>query len=248
MKNLCLFLSLFLMIPGKIGAKNHSFTNHCPVPESSYEPGQWLAEAASASEEVICYADTVPGPKVEILGKMKIAELPVGTGVEVLADPEGNLFKRSGMNMMPTGNKDSITYTVISGFGPAIPTGTYDLLSFNIGGTQGVGSTPTWNITKKRDACSVGFMNILTTVPANNIQIEVNIYESGSTTPYFSHKFTNITVLSASISPYSILAETTAVTSQIESYALLANIYGLKDQITGTSFAWDYINMVQVPY
>ena len=241
MKILCLFLSLSLSIPGIVGARIHLHSSQFTDNQCSVEPGNW-----PAAETHFGNLDTVPGPKVEILGKMKIAELPVGTGVEVLADPEGNLFKRSGMNMMPTGNKDSITYTVIEGFGPPFPPGTYDLLSFSIGATQDQGP-PVWNITKKRDACSVGFMNILSTNPGtNNIQIEVNIYESGSTTPYFSHKFTNVSVLAASIGPYSILAEATPVVSQLEYYTITSNIYGIKDHITGGSFAWDYINMIPV--
>ncbi|MEO7312811.1 MAG: hypothetical protein ABIX01_20675 [Chitinophagaceae bacterium] len=65
--------------------------------------------------------------------------------------------------------------------------------------------------------------------------MEVLIYKRGATTPSFSHKFTNITIL-ANSSGFA-----TGYPSQSISFAIQADILGYKDWVNGTSFGWSYL-------
>lgn len=178
---------------------------------------------------------TIPDTKLDVNGTVKIRNLPVGEGTPIVADEEGNLFASDGIN-----SNDSLTYTIPTGFGPAIATGTYPLGGFNVGGSNGEGIM-TFNMTKGVDRNSAGFLNLFATQASNSVVIEINVYEAGSNTPYASHKFSEIQVLAFS-------QGYPAGKKSSETFTIGANIYGFKDNVSGTSFAFNISSNTQVPY
>ena len=186
------------------------------------------------------HADTVP--KVEIMGRLKVSDMPEGSGTQVVTDGNGNLFR--SMMMPPTGGRDSLTYTIITGFGPVFPPGTYPLQAFNVNGVHEnfTGSGVAANLTKGRDEVSPGFVYLIALQPANSIEIEVKVYESGASTRYFSYKLKNITVLAFSHGTEK------GEEGLSETYTLVGTVFGVKNVETGGSFAFDSVTDMEVSY
>ncbi|PHN02996.1 hypothetical protein [Flavilitoribacter nigricans] len=178
---------------------------------------------------------TVPDTKLDVNGTVKIRDLPPGEGTPVVADAEGNLFAGDGII-----SNDSLTYTVISGYGPAIATGTYPLGSFNIGGASGEGIM-VLNLTKAVDRNTAGFLNLFAIPNTNSVVIEIDVYKAGSNTPYASHKFSQIQVLAFS-------QAYPAAEEQSETFTIGVPVYGFFDHVNGTSFAYDLLNSVEIAY
>lgn len=136
--------------------------------------------------------------------------------------------------MMTTNDQDSLTYTIISGYGPPLGPGTFDLFSFSFGGSRiELPDGISVNFSKRSDNSSPGFMimNIYKTL-SNNVSIEIKIFKKGESAPYFGYKLTNILILSysAGLDKYGKL---------IENYIFLPKILEFKNYITGGSVAWD---------
>jgi hypothetical protein len=178
---------------------------------------------------------TIPDTKLDVNGNVKIRDLPVGEGIPVVADEAGNLFVSDGIH-----SNDSLTYTILSGFGPAIATGTYALGAFNVGGSVGE-AIMVFNLTKNIDRNTAGFLSLLATSASNSVVIEIDVYEKGSDMPYASHKFSEIQVVA-----YSQAYPTSE--GQSESFTIGANIYGFMDHVSGTSFAFNISTSTQLPY
>lgn len=178
---------------------------------------------------------TIPDTKLDVNGTVKIRDLPPGVGIPVVADEAGNLFAGDGII-----SNDSLTYTILTGYGPAIAPGTYPLGGFNVGGSTGE-TLMTFNLTKGADRNSAGFLTLFATAPPNSVVIEIDVYEAGASTPYASHKFSGIQVLAFS-------QAYPAGVDQSETFTIGANIYGFFDHVNGTSFAFDIPNNTQVPY
>lgn len=149
--------------------------------------------------------------------------------------------------MMPAINgNDSITYNVISG-APGFPTGTWDSESFSIllhsfSISEGVVYC---NLGIKRQQNSLSFAKLVPTSPApTGIVIEIDLIKIStfSTAPYFSYKLTGVQVVTGSSGgndeglPYS------------DTYTISASTIGFKNYLTGTNYAFDLANGIEVPY
>ena len=184
-------------------------------------------------------------PKVEIGGRLKVNDMPEGSGKQVVADNVGNFYTSS--LMMPPPGRDSLTYTIIAGLGPPFPTGiTRNLQAFNVGGTPPDFTDPglICSFSKKRDSASAGWLSLLVEPLANtdDIVIEVKIYESGASDFYLAYKLKNISVLS--------FAHGTPDGNEgnLENYQVLARIFGIWDKVDGGSFAYDSVNDMAIGY
>lgn len=178
---------------------------------------------------------TIPDTKLDVNGTVKIRELPPGEGTPLVADEAGNLYVSDGIS-----SNDSLTYTIVTGFGPAIAPGTYALGGLNVGGSTGEGIM-TFNLTKGVDRNTAGFLTLFATQPSNSVVIEINVYEAGSSTPYASHKFSELQVVAYS-------QGYPDGKGQSESFTIGANVYGFKDHVSGASFAFNITDNMQIPY
>jgi hypothetical protein len=129
-------------------------------------------------------------------------------------------------------NADSIVYTIGSANG--FIAGTYRLENIATGGSQGEDKL-TANLTIPIHANTLQFQKIFFQKLKTTGALEVLVYKKGGTTPIFSHKFTNITVLALSS------GFTTGSPSQSVSYTIQADILGYKDWVNGSSFGWSYL-------
>ncbi len=142
-------------------------------------------------------------------------------------------------NLMPPVNTgDSLTYT-LSGPGSYFINGTYPMYAFSEGGSAGYfpgGPPPTQTnwfdlaFTKPRDINSVPFLNSLAGHSLKG-QIEIKIYESGASTPYYSIKLSNFYVTSVS------LGTSTAASGLSENVSLSGLTLGFKDWVNNISFS-----------
>lgn len=157
---------------------------------------------------------------------------------------DGTQWNNMGSMMMPVSDIDSLTYTIISGYGPPFGTGTFDLVSFQASGSSFEVTEPgIFNMTKENDARSRGFMQMLFDQTTNNsVSIEVKVYKKEETTPYFSYKITNLSILAYGYQ------STKGATGLIENYTISAKVFGFKDEASGNSIAWDTTTDSIVPY
>jgi hypothetical protein len=168
--------------------------------------------------------------------------MPEGAGVQVVTDANGNLLRS---NQMPPGDgRDSLTYTILSSFGPHIQLGTYPLEAFTVSATREdfIGSGLNTVFSKKWDINSVGFVLLAATQPTNTMIIEVKVYESGESTPYCSYKLKNITVLSFGN------GAAFGGEGQLENYVISGQVFGIKNLETGLSFAFNSVTDMEVAY
>ncbi len=141
---------------------------------------------------------------------------------------------------------DSLTYTVLVGytsptppivpFTPFVISTPYALKSFSIGASSDYfPGSQTFQISKIRDRSTNGFLMLFIDRAKNNVpnsvSIEVKVYKAGSGTPYYSYKFTDLTILASS------MGTSSGGLDQEESYTISASTFGWKDNATGTSLA-----------
>ncbi|MFZ1705976.1 MAG: hypothetical protein WAT79_16645 [Saprospiraceae bacterium] len=147
----------------------------------------------------------------------------------------------------PTVGIDSLTYTVLAGYTSPTPPvasftpfvlATYNLESFNLGVSNnefpGIGI---FNISKIRDRSSNGLLMLFIDRARNNVSnsvsIEVKVYKKGATLPYYSYKFTDLTILATNMST------ATGGLDQLENYVIQSRFFGWKDLVHNTSLAID---------
>ncbi len=138
----------------------------------------------------------------------------------------------------PVNSGDSITYT-LTGLGNYFIDGTYPMSAVSTGGSAAHspgGPPPTsgnWsdlNLSKPRDINSVPFLNALADISSKGM-IEMMIFESGASTPYYSIKLTDFYVTSVS------LGTSTINSGLSENISLLGNTLGFKDWVNNISFS-----------
>ena len=148
-------------------------------------------------------------------------------------------------NLMTTASTDSITYFVSGPGSSDFSLATFDLLALSEGGFRS-GPAISWtdlNITKENDINSIPFLKTLS-IGAVVGMIEVKIYESGATTPYYSIKLTAWSVSSVSFS-----SSTNDPGRKLESISLSAEKIGFKDWINNQFFTYDVMtNIVSDTY
>lgn len=158
---------------------------------------------------------------------------------------DGTQWNNVGAMMMPTSDKDSLTYTVLVGYNPPgspdLVTGTYELSSFNISTPEPFPGPFYFDISKSNDINTTGFLRLFADNSSNSVQIEINVYKAGVSTPYFSYKYTDLKIESASMSTVK------GGLGQIEGYTISAQISGFKDHVNNISIAIDE-NGNQVSY
>ena len=155
----------------------------------------------------------------------------------------------AALPMPPVGSGDSLTYT-LNGMGSYFINGTYPLSSFNTGGNTAYvpgGPAPTtssWSslsLSKERDGNSIPFLQNL----ADNTlkaEIEIKIYETGASTPYYSIKVQNFYVTGVSMGTSANGA------GLIESIFINGNIIGFKDWVNNLSFSYNIVTEVLGTY
>lgn len=161
---------------------------------------------------------------------------------------DGIQWNNMASMMMPTSDTDSLTYTILQGFGPPLGTGTFDLLAFNSAGVNPGGQLKFDQITltKLNDARSIGFMTMfLSQTTSNNTSIEIKVYKTGQSTPYYSYKITNLFIFVISNGSVDGSAGSNA---SIESLSIQPRIIGFKDWSSNTSVAWDNVTQQMVAY
>ena len=189
--------------------------------------------------------DTIPNAKVEVNGKLKINNLPIGTGAEIFADSEGNLFKKNIPVVPPYGSTDSLTYTITAGPGIPLNSGTFDLLSYDGGTFAGSQDPFVTYIAKDQDVNSVGFYQAIvnpTTSIYDNLIIEIKFYKQGETTPYLAHKLKKITC------EINAKQHVNGASINYESIVIHSKIFGIHDYLLNKSFAYDKTTSMEIPY
>ncbi len=145
---------------------------------------------------------------------------------------------------------DSITYTVSANANTFVA-GTYRLssetqnvitnITFSSGG--GTASAPNFSaitFVKTRDVNSTAFIRTLTLGVSTSTFIEIKYYKAGINTPYYSVKATNFFVSGFNIN--------TASGSLVETITIEPIIYGYKDWINNTSYAYNQTLNTSVAY
>ena len=149
-----------------------------------------------------------------------------------------------------TTSGDSINYTIsasANGFNP----GTFKLLSETQDvilplASSGVGIVPakpqftTMTFTKTTDINSTTFIKSLTAGTNINASIEIKFYKPGVTTPYYSVKGTTFYVTGFTLN--------TATGGLVETIAIIPQIYGYKDWVNNTSWAWNSSQNISTSY
>lgn len=205
---------------------------------------------------------TSPNSVLDINSPNKAVLLPRVNNTSLVNSPEEGLFVYNKASktpsyhdgvqwnsvasmMMPTSDTDSLTYTILSGYGPPLPTGTFDLLAINFGTSKyNLADAGYFDMTKLNDPRSIGLMYLFLDQPSSNsISIEVKVYKNGESTPYFSYKFTNLSIDAISTGSSDGLSNST-----VESYTLSAKILGFKDWVNNQNVAWNVDTQSIVSY
>lgn len=160
---------------------------------------------------------------------------------KILMLQQSQTFDLSALVMPILDGVDSITYTVISGFGPVFPTGTWEMKNFSLLLSN---DYPSVNVAIEKGYSSLKFSEMtLYTPQPNGIVIEIKIYKVGSSVPYFSYKLSNVKVLTTSIgSSFGVLPISDNFTLNFTTIGVKDNGYG------GGSIAFDIVNQIVVPY
>lgn len=204
---------------------------------------------------------TSPNSVLDINSSNKAVLLPRINNTNLVNSPEEGLFvynkasktpsyhdgvqwNNVGAMMMPISEEDSLTYTILSGYGPPFGTGTFDLISIGAAGSSFDVSEPAvFNIEKAIDARTRGFMQMFFDQTTNNsVSIEVKVYKNGESTHYFSYKLTNLSILAYSF------GSSKGGSNTNENYTISAKVYGFRDEATGNSIAWSSITDSIVSY
>lgn len=143
--------------------------------------------------------------------------------------------------MTTTTNTDSITYTVTNASN-GFTNGTFPILALSNGiSNQGAQSMiQDVSFSKLQDINTIAFTKATITSPnLSAMVIEIKVYAPGENDPNYSIKLTNlhISTYSVGISP--------GINEQI---SILPVIFGYRDWINGTSFAWNDAMDIEVPY
>ena len=181
--------------------------------------------------------DTVPNATVEINGKLKVNNIPIGVG-GVLYSDENGIIVMNKSNIAPFSETDSLTMKVTSGPGIPLSNGTYNIKCIDM---PYVNNDPSFyiNLVKRKDTNSIGFANLVLTQPAiiSNLILEINIYKQGEITPYYSMKFSDF------INAYVYQEEyTSGEDANLEKIGLNCTKIGLKDWVSGYSYAFNKVN------
>ncbi len=143
---------------------------------------------------------------------------------------------------------DSLSYAFLTGFGLLfLINNPLPLLSLSVGasypGSPGNISWQSFSFSKILDRNTIGLLNIFGNKSAvTTIVLEVKIYKKGTTTPYFSYKFSNIYVSSVQF------GASAGGTANTEFYSIEPKIYAWKDFVTGFSIGFDTVTNTQVAY
>lgn len=211
-----------------------------------------------------------PNAELEVKSQTKGILLPRLNNTAVVNSPQEGLLiydkaakspafhdgaKWNNMMMMPTPStvgQDSLTYTILSGYGPVFQLNKpLPLASMSTGASSPIaaGSTAgsiSWqdlSFLKMYDANSLGFITLFGDKPTSTtVVIEIKAYKKGSASHYFSYKFSNVRVSSIS---YGL---SNGSTGQAESISLTPTIIGFRDNVTGVSAAFRVLDGVSVPY
>lgn len=138
-----------------------------------------------------------------------------------------------------TNNADSLTYTIVNGYGN-LTTGTNKLESISLGGTyDGLESSNVAQIVKPRDAKTIEFIRFFydsranSSSATNTLVIEIKVYKKGTSTPYFSYKYKNVKILALS------MGNATGGNSPDDSFTIQSKLFGWYDYATSTGAAYD---------
>jgi type VI protein secretion system component Hcp len=143
---------------------------------------------------------------------------------------------------------DSLSYAFLVGFGPLfLINNPLPLQSMSMGGSYPGSPNPiSWqdfSFGKLLDRNTIGFLNLFgNKTNATTAAIEIKVYKKGASLPYFSYKFTNLTVSSVSF------ATSTGAAGNAEFYSIQPKIIGWKDNVTGFSIGFDTTTGLQVAY
>ncbi len=139
-------------------------------------------------------------------------------------------------------NTDSITYTITDASN-GFTNGTFPLQSLSTGASNtggGMSFIQDVNFSKLQDINSIAFTKATISSPnLSTMVIEIKVYTPGENNPYYSIKMTNVIITSYSVGVGSELNEQISV---------LPVIFGYKDWINNTSFAWNDATNMEVPY
>lgn len=250
MKNI-VYVIIFLLAYGSILSANNS-TDHINSNFNTRTPHildntAILDTIPASKDENDSRMMLPPSGIVEIDGKLKINLLPTGDGTEILADENGNLFRKNMTSTTPPfGSTDSLTYIVTTGPGIPLTGGTFNLTSFTESYVSNSGSELYYcNLIKYKDVNSIGFIELLLEDPsqATNLVIEIKYFKQGESNPYWGNKMTNIKVTS-----HQRVFERGTDRGQ-ENISLSSVIYGIKDYSPGgSSFAYNTSTQSFVTY